>query len=64
VTAAAFVTVQGIVCYEFAHCDEVVQTDSLVEFDVHAFFLAGDEQLLLEFLADFRNIRTFALCFS
>ena len=55
-TATAFVTVQGIVSYQFTHCDEVIQTDSLVEFYVHTFFVARDEEVGFEFLADFFHL--------
>ena len=53
VSAAGFLTVEGIVGNEFAHQDEVAQVDGLVEFDIHAFFRSGDEEVGLEFLAKF-----------
>ena len=53
VSAAGFLTVEGIVGNEFAHQDEVAQVDGLVEFDVHAFFRSRDEEVGLEFLAKF-----------
>ena len=64
-TAAAFVTVQCIVSNQLAHSDEVVQTDSLVEFYIHTFLVARDEQFFLELLADFfQLLQTFLQAFS
>ena len=51
VTAAAFVAVEGIVGDEFAHEDEVFEADSLFEFHVNAFGGAGNEEILVERLA-------------
>ena len=49
--AAAFVAVEGIVGDEFAHEDEVFEADSLFEFHVNAFGGAGNEEILVERLA-------------
>ena len=51
-TAARLVTVQGIVSDEFAHSDEIVQAQSLLQFDVHAFRRTRDEQVSLELLTN------------
>ena len=54
-----------LVSNQLAHSDEVVQTDSLVEFYIHTFLVARDEQFFLELLADFfQLLQTFLQAFS
>ena len=52
VTAARFLAVERIVGHEFAHEDEVFETQSLFEFHVHAVGCAGDEEVGEERLAN------------
>ena len=51
VTAARFLAVKRIVGHEFAHEDEVFETQCLFEFHVHALGSAGDEEIGEEGLA-------------
>ena len=53
VTAARFLAVKRIVGHEFAHEDEVFETQCLFEFHVHALGRAGDEEIGEEGLAKF-----------
>ena len=52
VTTARLLTVEGIVCHEFTHKDEVFETKCLLEFHVHAFLRARDAEFLVESLAE------------
>ena len=51
VTTARFFAMEGIVGHEFAHEDEVFQTECLFEFHVYAFLAAGHEEFFVERLA-------------
>ncbi len=51
-TAAALVAVERVIGNELAHCDEVVETERLVELYVHALLCAWHEEVIIECLAD------------
>ena len=56
VTTARFVTSESVVCDKFAHDDEVFEADSLFEFNIHTFCRTRNEEVSVEFLAEFLHL--------